>query len=291
MDFSVIITTHNRPALVARCVASVLAQTLAPREIIVVDDGSRPRTGRALAPLVQQNLIRYDWQPRQGWGAARLRGVRQSAGEILAFLDDDCWAPPDWLAHYQRAYATHPDAAGIGGGLRPGPRLNVAGRKQYHGHRAYFDRMNASLGTSVDRAGQAWFTFGGNRTFRRSVWLSAQPGRWAWYGDDLLIDLALRAQQAPIYYEPAAWVTHHYVLTVAQRVRAAYRFGLSEDRVRQLAGEPAMVDPGASPLWWGKWQRLRAELPDESRLALGWYAVTQPLAWAARRAGRWRASW
>jgi glycosyltransferase involved in cell wall biosynthesis len=281
LRFSVIITTHNRPRLVAACVESVLAQTYPPLEIIVVDDGSRRATARVLVPYAENARIRIIRQRQSGWGAARLTGVRHSQGEIVAFLDDDCTAPPGWLARYARAYADHSDAAGIGGGLRAGPRMNLAGRKQYDGHRAYFNQLNAPLGVTVEQPGRVWFTFGGNRTFRRATWLGAQPDQWSWYHDDTLIDLRLREQSAVVYYEPDAWVTHHYVLSVPQRIRAAYRYGRSE----RSAPVPIQT-PENGRRWWGKWQRLAGEYRDVSWAARVWYASTQPFMWIARWAGQ-----
>jgi glycosyltransferase involved in cell wall biosynthesis len=285
LSFSVIITTHNRPRLVVACVESVLAQTSPPLEIVVVDDGSRPATARALAPYAADARIRYFRQRQQGWGAARLAGASRSHGAILTFLDDDCLAPPQWLACYTAAFAGHPDADAIGGGLRPGAHMNLAGRKQYNGHRAYLEQMNAPLGVTFDQPGRAWFTFGGNRAFRREVWLSAQPEGWAWYHDDLLIDWRLREQGAIIYYAPEAWVAHHYVLSVAQRIRAAYRYGRSE-RPAQKAAIPSASPTGAVLGWRSKWRRLAVDYRDVSARERLWYATTQPLAWIARRVGR-----
>jgi glycosyltransferase involved in cell wall biosynthesis len=281
--FSVVVPTHDRPRLLRRCLSSVLAQEFpADRyEVVVVDDGSRPPARRALAPFLDDGRVTALRQPQRGWGAARRAGARRGRGEILVFLDDDCAPPPGWLAAYERAYAAHPEAGGVAGGLRPGGRMNVAGRKQYLGHRAYFNRLNAPLGTDVDRAGRAWFTFGGNRSFRRDAWWSAQPEEPMWYFDDYAIDLALRERGCLVYYEPAAWVAHHYVLGVGQRVRAAYRYGRSEVS-REL---PEGAGPAPLPLL-ERWARLRGECPTATVWELVWYAATQPLAWLARRMGQ-----
>ena len=289
VDFSVIITTHDRPRLAVQCVESVLAQTLPPDEVIVIDDGSRPATGRVLAPYRELGQIGYIWQQQQGWGGARILGAQHSHGAILAFLDDDCNAPPGWLARYAAAYERHPDADGIGGGLRPGPRANVAGRRQHAGHLAYFNRLNVPLGTTADRAGRVWFTFGGNRTFRREVWLGAQPEQSSsWYHDDTLIDLKLREQGAVIYHEPDAWVTHHYALSVPQRIRMAYRFGRSERGAKTLVPvDLPVVESAREGSLAARWRRLRADTPGTPVTALAWYLLTQPLTWIARRAGQW----
>ncbi|NDJ78601.1 MAG: glycosyltransferase family 2 protein [Chloroflexi bacterium] len=295
-QFSVIITTHTRPRLVVQCIESVLAQTLPPvhYEIIVVDDGSRPRTACVLARY--RDRVCVFRQDQQGWGVARQTGVQHSRGRIVVFLDDDCVAPPDWLARYAHVYAQFPDAGGVGGGLRPSARLNVAGRKQYAGHLAYFNRMNAPLGAQADTFGRVWFTFGGNRSFRREVWLAAQAtaSAWysAWYYDDTLIDLALREQDAVIFYDPAIWVTHHYVLSVAQRLRAAYRFGRSERftapvqaRLGATSAEPHTARRSGPETWWPS---LRRDADDATVSGLAWYALTQPGCWLARQLGRWR---
>jgi glycosyltransferase involved in cell wall biosynthesis len=283
LQFSVVIPTHNRPRLLARCLESVLAQTLpADRyEVIVVDDGSRRPTLRILARYETECGVRVVRQRRQGWGAARQSGARQARAGILVFVDDDCVAPASWLACYARVYAAHPEADGVAGGLRPGRRVNVAGRKQYLGHLAYFNTLNRPLGIRADQAGRAWFTFGGNRTFRRRIWLAAQPDEPLWYQDDYAIDLRLREMGALVLYEPAAWVTHSYCLSVAQRVRAAYRYGRSE---RGL--EPPVVPVDQARSLAQRWRRLRREAPEAPALSCLWYAVTQPLAWIARRAGR-----
>jgi glycosyltransferase involved in cell wall biosynthesis len=286
--FSVIIPTRNRPHLLAACVRSVLAQDY-PRdryEIVAVDDGGRGGPPRALAPLLDSGPVRYLQQERRGWGQARLLGVRNSRGELLAFIDDDCVAVAEWLSCYGSAYAAHPEASGVGGGLRPGPRMNVAGRRQYLGHLARFNRLNQPLGTQVERAGWAWFTFGGNRSFRRDTWLAAQAvGVPSWYYDDYLIDLNLREMGARVYYEPAAWVAHHYVLGVGQRICAAYRYGRSEARV----GPSVVVAErggaiAASPV--SRWRKLCEETPGFAFCARAWYAATQPPVWLARHIGQ-----
>ncbi len=160
--------------------------------------------------------------------------------------------------------------------------MNVAGRKQYLGHRAYFQQLNAPLDGDAERAGRAGFTFGGNRSFRREVGWGAQPETPGWYFDNYAIDLTLRQQGRFIYYEPAAWVTHHYVLSVGQRLRAAYRYGRSE-----VGGEkPALLPVQEAHALRDRWARLRGECPTATTGALIWYTLTQPLAWAARRLGR-----
>lgn len=89
---SVVIPAYHAEQTIARTLDSVLSQTFAPYEIIVVDDGSKDGTCRvveAYAPRV--TLVR---QPNGGPNAARNNGVRQATGDWIALLDsDDAWLP------------------------------------------------------------------------------------------------------------------------------------------------------------------------------------------------------
>ncbi len=97
---SIILPCHNGAAFIADAITSVLHQSRAVDEIILVDDGSSDGSVdvcadvlAAYAPRVQ--IIR---QSRQGAGAARNRGLAASSGDIIGFLDaDDSW-PLDSVA-------------------------------------------------------------------------------------------------------------------------------------------------------------------------------------------------
>ena len=93
---SVIIPTHNRAGWLPGAVDSVLAQSLAGVEIIVVDDGSDDDTVSALGPRMER--VRYLRQERRGVAAARNLGIAAARGEMIAFLDSDDRFVPDKLA-------------------------------------------------------------------------------------------------------------------------------------------------------------------------------------------------
>jgi glycosyltransferase involved in cell wall biosynthesis len=89
---SVIIPTYNRCRLVMDAVESVTNQGMSDVEVVVVDDGSTDNT-RALFDRSHKN-VRYIYQENKGVSAARNRGVAESTGQFIAFLDsDDLWAP------------------------------------------------------------------------------------------------------------------------------------------------------------------------------------------------------
>jgi glycosyltransferase involved in cell wall biosynthesis len=98
-SISVIVTVYNRFELTKRAVESVLAQTLAVSEVILLDDGSFDGTSELLQSHLEENArwrgrVRYVHQKNQGPGAARNRGITEASGEWLAFIDnDDLWLP------------------------------------------------------------------------------------------------------------------------------------------------------------------------------------------------------
>jgi glycosyltransferase involved in cell wall biosynthesis len=105
MTVSVVIPTYNRAHSVTDAVASVLAQSFEDLELIVVDDGSTDDTGDRIA-AIRDPRLHYVRGHHAGVSSARNLGVRQAAGELVAFLDsDDLWRR-DKLA-YEVAFLTH----------------------------------------------------------------------------------------------------------------------------------------------------------------------------------------
>ncbi len=91
-NVSVVIPTYNYGRFIADAIESVLGQTVAPTEIIVVDDGSTDDTEAVVRGF--GGRIKYIRQENAGVCAARNRGVAESSGDLIAFLDaDDIWEP------------------------------------------------------------------------------------------------------------------------------------------------------------------------------------------------------
>jgi glycosyltransferase involved in cell wall biosynthesis len=89
---SVIVPTYNSAHFLSAAIQSVLAQSYRDFELIVVDDGSRDHTPRVVASFGDR--VRYLRQENAGVSVARNRGIAESSGRYVAFLDaDDTWMP------------------------------------------------------------------------------------------------------------------------------------------------------------------------------------------------------
>lgn len=91
---SVIIPTHDRCFLLRRAVESVLDQTYANFECIVIDDGSRDKTQEVISKFKDDRIKYFRHEKNMGASAARNLGIRRANGELIAFLDDD----DEWIA-------------------------------------------------------------------------------------------------------------------------------------------------------------------------------------------------
>lgn len=111
MRFSVIIPLYNKAPYVAKAIESVLAQTFANYELLVVDDGSKDESASIAAKVIEsrQNcrLIR---QENAGVSLARNNGVAASQGDFLCFLDADDWWEATFLEEMDKLVTEFPDA-------------------------------------------------------------------------------------------------------------------------------------------------------------------------------------
>ncbi|PKM12792.1 MAG: glycosyl transferase [Gammaproteobacteria bacterium HGW-Gammaproteobacteria-3] len=139
MNISVIIPTFNRCESLRRALLSVIAQSHAAREIIVIDDGSTDATATMLKAEFPE--VAYYFQNNGGVSAARNAGITRAKSTWLAFLDsDDEWLP-EKLAHQVKR-------------LNANPTLKVCHTEEIwirHGHRVNAMKKHAKPGGWIFR--------------------------------------------------------------------------------------------------------------------------------------------
>lgn len=96
--FSIVIPTYNRAEQLRRALRSIAEQTYRNFEVIVCDDGSNDNTELVVESFTNQFPITYLWEKNWGGPARpRNRGIRESKGEWICFLDSDDWWYPKKL--------------------------------------------------------------------------------------------------------------------------------------------------------------------------------------------------
>jgi len=160
---SAVVPTHNRSALLINALESIRNQSYRPIEIVVVDDGSTDDT----AEIFHEWANRHDnpelltarlicGQSNQGANTARNRGIAESRGEFIAFLDsDDQWLPQK-LSKQIPILQQNEDIGGVYCGMR---NIDLTtGEKETDSPRAYpeGDLLRQLLIHDVTEATSAW---------------------------------------------------------------------------------------------------------------------------------------
>lgn len=244
-DISVVICayTEKRWDDLVLAVASLHQQTHQPREVIVVIDHNPQLWQKACAEL--RDVILLENNEAQGLSGARNCGIAQAQGAIIAFLDDDAAAAPDWLRHLEAAYS-QPAVVGVGGAIDP---RWAAGRP------AWFPReFDWVVGCTY--RGMPWQPtpvrnlIGANMSFRREVFQQVggfrtgvgQVGSSMLRCDDteFCIRVGQQLPDAQFLYLPQAAVFHHVPAERANwdyfRTRC-YTEGLAKAQITRLVGK------------------------------------------------------
>src|SRR5262249_38291313 len=104
-----VMCTRNRPDSISAAVESVLANAFTDFDLLVVDQSTDDRTGEIVRGLAATDpRLRYRHTSQAGLSRAYNIGIRETPGPILAFTDDDCIAPINWLASIEAAFAAEP---------------------------------------------------------------------------------------------------------------------------------------------------------------------------------------
>ncbi len=97
---SIIVPAFNVEATLRETVKALLAQTYAPFEVIIVDDGSSDKTPRIAAEFLDDPRVRVVRRANRGLAGARNTGISLARGEVIGFCDaDDLWLPEKLARH------------------------------------------------------------------------------------------------------------------------------------------------------------------------------------------------
>jgi glycosyltransferase involved in cell wall biosynthesis len=205
--------TEQRWNDLSAAIASVQAQTRPPLEVIIVVDHNAGLLARVQGAFSRVRAVENC--ERRGLSGARNTGTALATGDVVAFLDDDATAEPDWLDRLLAPYSD-PQVIGVGGAIEP---VWVASRP-----RSFPDEFLWVVGCSYrgmpTHTSRVRNLIGANMSYRRAA-LQELSGFHAALGrvgttplgceeTDLCIRAALRWPDSIFVYEPLA-VVHHRV--------------------------------------------------------------------------------
>ncbi len=237
---SVIVPVYNGAETIRGTVECLLVQSRPAIEIIVVDDGSNDRTVRILEEFGDR--IRIIKKANGGPASARNAGIREAAGEFIAFTDSDCFPAADWLekllagfggvmsaeAEEQSANRSKSIELGGTGGIVRSADRNLTGE--------YVDLIRL-LDPEPDERGEIPYLITANACFRKRALVAAglfdegfrKPG-----GEEAELCYRMRRAGYTFRLAPTALVRHKHRQSLRSLLRTLANYGEGAARIARL---------------------------------------------------------
>ncbi len=219
---SVVVASYNGGRTLGKCLRSLEKLTYPDYEVIVVDDGSTDNTPE----IVARHDVRCIATENGGLSRARNLGIEAATGEIVAFIDSDAYADPDWLFHLVTALDEQ-NAAGVGG-----PNLSPPG-DGFTATCVDFAPGNPTHVLLDDETAE--HVPGCNMAFRKDflLWIGGFDHTHRAAGDDVDVCWKLLVRDQTIAFAPGAVVWHHRRPTVRAYLRQQRGYGFAEAHLRR----------------------------------------------------------
>ena len=269
---SVVIPLYNKEAEIERALRSVIGQSLQPREIIVVDDGSTDGSAAIVERVIAENRglrIHLERQENRGVSAARNRGVSLATGDYVALLDgDDCWLS-GYIAEVCRLMAYYPDVDVYSTGFDI-----VNGERRY---KAQTPEREGIINPAEEALQGRYPVIPSAATIRREVLLSSGGfPEGMCIGEDQWLWVRLMQRGAQFCFSPMSLV--RYSRSASNRSAAIYRREQSKHTIAELVDPQgdAMINEYVARIGIGKaiTQSVRGGTEDAAE-AIRAFAYTQ----------------
>jgi glucosyl-dolichyl phosphate glucuronosyltransferase len=258
---SIVICTFNNAHRLRWVLESIESQRVSLEvrwEVLVVDNNSDDETPMVVERFCQRGGIPRLWcvrERQQGLTFARRRGVRETGGELVALVDDDCILAEDWVENVVRSFQAHRSAGAIGGKVElewecPPSALAL----EFQRSLAFQDR--GSVAIQLPQKGWTYLV-GAGLVFRRraleaSGWLEKpilrdRKGTRLSSGGDTEMVLRVRASGYELWYDPAIRLRH---LVPAQRTSTEYLCRLHRGLGRSFQTLASVAESPRDTLKW-----------------------------------------
>jgi cellulose synthase/poly-beta-1,6-N-acetylglucosamine synthase-like glycosyltransferase len=219
---SVVVASYNGGATLDACLLSLARLNYPCYEVIVVDDGSTDDT----PAIVARHDVRSLRTENRGLSSARNLGIEAARGEIVAYLDSDARADPDWLRHLVLALEEESAAAVGGPNLLPPEDGFVARCVDLAPGNPTHVLLTDTRAEHVPGCNMAW-----KKAALQEIGRFDPAHRAA--GDDVDVCWKLLVREQVIAFAPSALVWHHRRPTVAGFLRQQRGYGLAEAHLRR----------------------------------------------------------
>ena len=116
---SVVVPLYNAESTIVQCIEALLGQTVPIDEIIIVDNNSKDNSYEVVRKFIENNSsrgnVRVVKEPKKGAASARNAGMNLAVSGIIAFTDQDCIPPPNWIENVIAAFENNSNAAMVAG--------------------------------------------------------------------------------------------------------------------------------------------------------------------------------
>jgi GT2 family glycosyltransferase len=213
---TVVIPTYHRPDMLLKCVASLLAGSRRPDEIVIVGRKGDTGTEDAIATIGTAKhsslRIRSAWVMEPGHVPPVETGIRAALSDLVAVVDDDVTVTPEWLSSIMSHFSD--PAIGVVGGRVLVPGVPSPKPKGKPGCISWYGKIWGNLGsvTGPDSI-EVDSVMEGNWIWRRALLVSLEFDPVLNFDDASMygLDLSLQAKKRgfKVIYDPRAVVYHH----------------------------------------------------------------------------------
>ena len=220
MRVSVIATVLNEGQAIRKLLDSVLAQTRAPDEVIIVDGGSSDDTVQIIGSYADRLPLRVLVEPGCNISQGRNRAIEAATGEVIASTDAGVRLVPEWLEELTKPFAASDPPAVVSGFFLPDP------------HTLFELALGATiLPIHADVDARKFLPSSRSVAFTRLAWQAAgEYPAWLDYCEDLIFDLKLRDRFGPFTFAPEAVVRFRPRSSLRAFFRQYYRYARGDGK-------------------------------------------------------------
>ena len=236
-SLSVIIPTHKRASILAKCIEHLENQTISGDiEVIVVSDGHDPETVELFSQKQWSLPVSFTEIEKAQQGIARNVGLQKAQSPRVLFIGDDMFLSPESCKIHRDS---HPDSAVLGY-ISWDPDVGISDAMQWldsTGWQFGYPLIKQYEHKQIPTYTQERFTYTSNISLPTAIVQEAQfredISLYGW--EDIEWGMRLRDKGVALYYEPEAKALHHHHISYEQSIKRMFTLGQSSVHFAKIA--------------------------------------------------------